>query len=258
MLEMAYSLYELIKATFRVIYDKGYEYINKPVITTPPPGSRIYPIVPLYEQFQTYYSEPTHIIDNVFLGSAVNAASRKTLEGSNIGAIVNATREISHYFENDYKYHRVPITDNNIDEIIPYLDESYEFMVKFTQENPDKNILVHCHMGASRSASVVINYLIKKHKMTYDEALNYTRTKRAIVNPTHKLRNDVMMSMILLEDGHDEIDCDRLNIPDKDSCNDKKSDGKQITPIIFASEEEIEMSSPHFVNGYIDEGSVAV
>ncbi len=45
------------------------------------------------------------------------------------------------------------------------------------------NVLVHCQAGVSRSASVVIAFLIKKFKVDFSEALNFVQSKRKVVNP---------------------------------------------------------------------------
>ena len=44
----------------------------------------------------------------------------------------------------------------------------------------NKNILVHCSMGAQRSCAVVACYLIKYYNLTSSEAIQYIKTKRPI------------------------------------------------------------------------------
>ncbi|XP_037934969.1 dual specificity protein phosphatase 19-like [Teleopsis dalmanni] len=44
-------------------------------------------------------------------------------------------------------------------------------------------VLVHCNAGVSRSASVVIAYLIKHCQMKFDDAYAYVKGKRACVQP---------------------------------------------------------------------------
>eukprot|EP01113_Clastostelium_recurvatum_P043321 TRINITY_DN7139_c0_g1_i2.p1 TRINITY_DN7139_c0_g1~~TRINITY_DN7139_c0_g1_i2.p1 ORF type:complete len:217 (-),score=7.85 TRINITY_DN7139_c0_g1_i2:116-712(-) len=44
-------------------------------------------------------------------------------------------------------------------------------------------VLVHCRKGRSRSASIVIAYLMRYHNMTYDIALEHTRGRRPIIQP---------------------------------------------------------------------------
>jgi len=46
-----------------------------------------------------------------------------------------------------------------------------------------KNVLVHCQQGISRSASVVIAYLIKNHGMSYEFAFAFVKKYRACIKP---------------------------------------------------------------------------
>ena len=43
--------------------------------------------------------------------------------------------------------------------------------------------MVHCAQGRSRSASLVIGWLIKVHSLSYDDALDYVKKRRAVVQP---------------------------------------------------------------------------
>ena len=44
-------------------------------------------------------------------------------------------------------------------------------------------VFIHCKAGVSRSATITIAYLMKKYKLTYEEALMYVRSKRSIICP---------------------------------------------------------------------------
>ena len=46
-----------------------------------------------------------------------------------------------------------------------------------------RNILVHCRGGMSRSATVVIAYIMAKYNMSKDRAILYVRQKRPIIGP---------------------------------------------------------------------------
>ena len=46
-----------------------------------------------------------------------------------------------------------------------------------------KNVFVHCYHGISRSACLIVAYLIAEYDFTYDEALEITQKCRGIVNP---------------------------------------------------------------------------
>ena len=49
--------------------------------------------------------------------------------------------------------------------------------------NSGRNVLVHCQLGVSRSAAIVIGYLMNKHKVSYDSAHNMVQIKRAVIDP---------------------------------------------------------------------------
>lgn len=45
------------------------------------------------------------------------------------------------------------------------------------------NVLVHCRQGVSRSASVVLAYLMKTKHLSYDEAFAFVKARRPRVSP---------------------------------------------------------------------------
>lgn len=164
-------------------------------------NKRILPEVSFYHEYATFFSLPTYIIDNIYLGSAFNAASYNTLKDLNIKVIFNITKEISNYFPNDFIYVRCNLYDNNKHSISKYLEKIYQD-IKYYQEYIDGNILIHCYMGASRSAIVIIYYLMKKQKhengnlFTFDDALNFVKSRRSIINPTFRFTKDLAKSII--------------------------------------------------------------
>ena len=66
--------------------------------------------------------------------------------------------------------------------ILPYIKKVVPIIEKYIEKNPEKNILVHCFMGSSRSASIVIGYLMKKLNLRRRDALNLAKQKRDLVN----------------------------------------------------------------------------
>jgi len=53
------------------------------------------------------------------------------------------------------------------------------------------NVLVHCMAGRSRSASIILAYLMSKLDMTSADALKYVLKSRVIVNPNKQFKNDL-------------------------------------------------------------------
>lgn len=166
-------------------------------------NSRILPNGGVYNQYQkwsVFMGNPTLIIDNIYLGSAMNAASYDDLKNNNIKLIINVTKEIRNYFPDEFTYIRYDLYDNNKHSIEKYLEEAYEKILEF-QNTTEGNILIHCFMGASRSVSLVLYYLMRrmKHKngqnFTFDDALEYIKDKRPSINPTFRFTKDLAKSI---------------------------------------------------------------
>ena len=49
--------------------------------------------------------------------------------------------------------------------------------------NKTNRVLVHCKEGVSRSASIVISYLMKSRNMKLNETLEYVKNRREVVDP---------------------------------------------------------------------------
>jgi protein-tyrosine phosphatase len=165
-------------------------------------NKRIFRSEGFFREYTSFFSKPTHVIDNIYLGSAFNAASYYDLKELNIITLINATKEISHYYPEDFTYFNYDIYDNNKDSICEHLEEAFQSIIN-QQENEDGNILIHCYMGSSRSASLVLYYLMKKglnnqgEPMSHEEALNFLKEKRPIINPTFRLTKDLAKSIMI-------------------------------------------------------------
>ena len=72
-------------------------------------------------------------------------------------------------------------------DIIEQMKEAY----KYIKENNDKNIFVHCVFGKSRSASVIIFYIMNEQKIDFNSAKEIVKSKRDIVNPNIGFQNQL-------------------------------------------------------------------
>jgi protein-tyrosine phosphatase len=127
------------------------------------------------------------ILKNLFLGSANDAYDFLFLKRNNIQLIVNVTKDIKIDYDGlgfDYiKVIRIPIDDIDTETLNQNnaLDEALSTMKKYIDEN--KGVLVHCRAGVSRSASVVLAYLMKYYNIDFNQAFDYLRSKRPIISP---------------------------------------------------------------------------
>jgi len=74
---------------------------------------------------------------------------------------------------------------NAMDDENTNLDMVFEDSNKFIDDAVENigNILVHCMMGKSRSATIVGAYLINTFAMNVDEVLSLLKKKRNIIQP---------------------------------------------------------------------------
>ncbi|KAI9440320.1 protein-tyrosine phosphatase-like protein [Lactarius indigo] len=77
----------------------------------------------------------------------------------------------------------VSISDYDGEDILTHLPATTSFIRAALAESPSNRVMVHCAMGISRSATVVIAYLIATSRMTVHEALAAVRARRPIVRP---------------------------------------------------------------------------
>ena len=192
---------DTVSAPYRVIVDKAYDgYYNG--ISDDNQIQRVFPKSTTTESLLSYFSHPTEIYKRIYLGSAINAASEETLKQLNIKFIVNVTEEISNYHPNSFTYYNIKIRDDNKQSIKKHFLESFNKIEEFLNNNPDGNILVHCFKGASRSATIVINYVSKKEGIDVTQVLSDIKKKRPIVNITSKYLEDLNDLIYDDEDGH--------------------------------------------------------
>jgi hypothetical protein len=88
-----------------------------------------------------------------------------------------------HYRQHDgIRYCQVPVRDFVTADILTYLSGATTFCHVNLQQRTT-NVLVHCEMGVSRSATVVLAYLMRYHGMTRDEAYIAIKKKRPKIEP---------------------------------------------------------------------------
>ena len=126
------------------------------------------------------------IVHNLYLGSLDSVTSHMApqLKILSVRAIVNCTmdREVPCALEGQgVEYARVAVRDEDMSQILPYLDGATEFIHRYISQGIA--VLVHCQRGVSRSGSVIIAYLMRYHGMSRDSAYVTAKTRRSMVSP---------------------------------------------------------------------------
>merc|ERR1712137_1444239 len=89
--------------------------------------------------------------------------------------------ESTNQFPDDFVYHCYSFKDVAEENISHKFEEIIETIEK--AEKAKKPMLVHCVQGISRSASVVIAYLMKTRKWSLKESYEFVKSKRRIISP---------------------------------------------------------------------------
>jgi|LakMenEpi03Aug12_release.lakeMendotaPanAssembly.Ray.scaffolds.fasta_scaffold90852_5 protein-tyrosine phosphatase len=128
------------------------------------------------------YEYPTEIVKYLFLGSESKVGNSKWLKKHNIKTVVNATNDLMYRYDNSIKFYMWGMRDLPSENITPYLEKTAKIIDASLKRK--EGILIHCHMGISRSASLVWYWLAtRKYNGDYKAALIFLQSKRWIVNP---------------------------------------------------------------------------
>jgi protein-tyrosine phosphatase len=124
----------------------------------------------------------SEILPYLYIGNMHDAQQIIALKNMGIHSIINVTRDV----KDNLKYgginrFRIPIDDTPRVDISYYFQDAIDFIER-ARENNDK-VLVHCVMGISRSVTIVLAYLMIVCGYTYEDAFDYVKSIRPIINP---------------------------------------------------------------------------
>ena len=129
------------------------------------------------------------IIENLYLGDLESSEDVNKLKELGIKKVLSILDGFwPKYNESDNIIHKtLMVHDYEQENIIKYFGECLNFI------KGNEKILVHCAAGASRSATVVIAYLMWNKKMPYEDALKFTQGKRKIVWPNPGFKDQLKL-----------------------------------------------------------------
>lgn len=130
--------------------------------------------------YSNVLNEPDEVIPGLFL-SGVDCVNEDILKKYNIQTVLSIMSNPPELDESKYKHMKIKILDSPRVNISDYFETTHEFINDSLKEK--KNILVHCHAGISRSATIVISYIMNIQLITADIAFKIVKNKREIINP---------------------------------------------------------------------------
>ena len=148
------------------------------------------------------YNDLDEIIENIYLGNYEASENIQKLKELGIKKVLSLIRYYKgpNYEDEGIIHKWYDVYDFEDQNIIQYFGECFNFI------KGEEKILVNCMAGASRSATIVIAYLMWIKKMKYEDALNFVCSKRPIVYPNDGFREQLNMFEKLLEENNYDID----------------------------------------------------
>lgn len=134
------------------------------------------------------------ILDNLYLGSHSDAQDGQLLKLLGIRRVLNMAVECddTEATKLGLQVLSFPLEDHSDQPIREYFERAISFIREgLEKENPEP-VLVHCRMGVSRSATIIIAYLmcfgtalqgLQARKLSYRQAFDWVKNRRPQISP---------------------------------------------------------------------------
>ncbi|XP_040034549.1 dual specificity phosphatase 29 [Gasterosteus aculeatus] len=153
------------------------------------------------------YAHVNQVWPSVYVGDEKTALERPGLRVLGITHVLNAAEGKwnnvltgAHYYTDmDIQYFGVEADDKPTFNISQFFCSATQFIHE-ALSHPQSKVLVHCVMGRSRSAALVLAYLMMEHGLTVVDAIEHVRQRRCVL-PNHGfLRQLRALDITLQED----------------------------------------------------------
>lgn len=128
-------------------------------------------------------------MEGLFLGSVGAAYTNSALKARKITHILTVCDCLPPKFPSEFTYKVIEIVDEPSVRISAHFKDTGEFIHEAIKNGGV--VLVHCFAGVSRSASVVIAYLMRYHGMSYMQAFTHVKTRRPWICPNYGFVNQL-------------------------------------------------------------------
>ncbi|KAG0027305.1 hypothetical protein BGZ81_005712 [Podila clonocystis] len=152
-----------------------------------------------------YTTEPVRVLPHLYLGAEHNASDLTTLSKLGITSVLNVALEITRDGEQEIKNDTHKSTTTNLSSSVfrhgveyknlswshsqHNIQHDFSAAFEFIDQSVAQGgkVLVHCQLGVSRSASLVIAYVMRAQGMGLSEAYDYVKQLSAVISPNMTL-----------------------------------------------------------------------
>jgi len=133
------------------------------------------------------------IVPRVYLSGYYTARDAEELSRLGITHVVSVLEYVPDIPDNIAAQNRlhVCVADQPEEYILAHFEETTEFIRSALAESKSNNVLVHCFMGVSRSATVVCAYLVATTTKDAAESIKFVQSQRGIVSPNLGFRKQL-------------------------------------------------------------------
>ena len=131
---------------------------------------------------------PDRVRDGLFIGSLRSAQNDFVYKELGIKHVVTCGRNLR---VNTHGVDHLEVAVEDVEEqpLLPFLETAIKYI---TEREGKGGVLVHCFAGLSRSATVVLAYLMARHRVRLDTAIEELISVRPAVHPNPGFVNDLV------------------------------------------------------------------
>ncbi|KAM9804183.1 dual specificity phosphatase 29-like [Neosynchiropus ocellatus] len=168
------------------------------------------------------FTHVNQVWPSIYIGDEKTALERPGLRELGITHVLNAAEGKwnnvltgpDYYCDMNVRYFGVEADDKPTFNISQFFGSAAHFIHE-ALSLPENKILVHCVMGRSRSATLVLAYLMMKHNLTVVDAIEHVRQRRCIL-PNHGFLKQLRALDISLQEERLRL---RLQLKDQQTSN---------------------------------------
>ncbi|KAJ2480621.1 tyrosine/serine/threonine protein phosphatase [Coemansia sp. RSA 2131] len=128
---------------------------------------------------RVYGNGPQQIMPFLYLGGEQNVTSGQ-LEQAHITRVLNVAREVQGFRVPNVESRHVQ-WDHDESDLAQYFDSTFAYIDEARSQH--RGVLVHCQLGVSRSASLVVAYVMRTMRVGFEAAYEYVRQRAPCISP---------------------------------------------------------------------------
>ncbi|CAD8095565.1 unnamed protein product [Paramecium primaurelia] len=175
--------------------------------------------------------------NQLWLGDYTAAQDKPTLDKKGIRTVLTVACQLNIKYNDQNMNHKTySILDSEQANIAQFFDDSFYHIKNGLKSG---SVLVHCAAGVSRSASIVIAYLMRNKGWTYSEAFSHVKSKRFVICPNSGFQRQLKQFEKQLKQPKEN----------EKQCNQKEQEDNQVNQINHTDKQvenviEIKKSEP--------------